>query len=142
MTDGAHLGVGAERALKTILAGDPPPTRDEQMDVDAFRAWIEAAPDSPASYDDAARYAAKRILAFYQANPEAVNVPTNGQYEERDGEWVKTGPDLYDLISEADPSFRDLGLTGFQYGWAVNAARRCWELPPVPNPAIVTVGGE
>jgi hypothetical protein len=33
-----------------------------------------------------------------------------------------------------------LGITGFQWGWGVNAARRLVELPPQPNPAIVDVG--
>lgn len=30
-----------------------------------------------------------------------------------------------------------LDLTGFMWGWAVNAALRCMELPPRPNPAII-----
>jgi hypothetical protein len=32
-----------------------------------------------------------------------------------------------------------LGITGFQWGWAVNAARFAESLPPEPNPAIITV---
>jgi hypothetical protein len=33
----------------------------------------------------------------------------------------------------------DLGLTGFMWGWAVNAARYSLELPLEPNPAIVVL---
>ncbi len=35
---------------------------------------------------------------------------------------------------------KDLGLSGFQYGWAVNAVRQMLGIPPGPNPAIVTLG--
>jgi hypothetical protein len=34
------------------------------------------------------------------------------------------------------------GISGFQWGWALNAARYCVELPPAPNPAIIDVGPE
>lgn len=34
----------------------------------------------------------------------------------------------------------DLGLSGFMYGWAVNAVRQMCGLRPGGNPAIVTLG--
>ena len=30
-------------------------------------------------------------------------------------------------------------MTGFMWGWGVNAARRCLDLLPVHNPAILTI---
>lgn len=34
----------------------------------------------------------------------------------------------------------DLGLSGFQFGWALNAVRQMLGQRPGPNPAIVTIG--
>lgn len=49
--------------------------------------------------------------------------------------------DLYGVLKEARPdlaaTFSD--ITGFQWGWAVNAAKYIVGQPPVPNPAIVTI---
>lgn len=57
-------------------------------------------------------------------------------------DYVKDGPDLYQTLKEARPDLVEgtlEELTGFMWGWAVNAARYVSGLPAVPNPAIVTI---
>lgn len=53
-SDGAEFGVTAERALGTILGGEPTPTDDECMDPIAFEEYIRSAPDTPDYGTDAA----------------------------------------------------------------------------------------
>jgi hypothetical protein len=144
-SDGAHLGVSADRALKTILGGEPSPGEDEQMSVTEFRDWILQPDQEPYDYGEAARRCARMILEFYLADPKRASVPVEGVYDWTDynGEGVPplVEKGLYDVMKEAGhaEALERLGLTGFQWGWAVNAARRCVELPPEPNPAIVTI---
>lgn len=49
---------------------------------------------------------------------------------------------LYDVVKQLHPEYQPLfdDLTGFMWGWAVNAARHILKLGAVPNPAIITVG--
>lgn len=149
--DGAHLGVSADRALKTILGGAPQPADHERMDAATMRAWILAAePEhSRDSYEECARYAAKLVLEYLLADPVRVAIPTENVYEEDESGGLvynSTGglnlvtPGLYERMKADGIPLSDLGLSGFQWGWAVNAARRCVELPPVANPAILTIG--
>lgn len=165
MSDGAHAGVGAARALDTILGNEPQPseTGEKTMSPVEMRAHIEAAPAPDSAefdYDGAARFLAKHVLAYFLAHPEHAQLPASAKYEfvesrERpDGEgWKECGTDYWgrtvgiDLwqncvkpsLSESDyEAVSD--FTGFMWGWAVNAARYCVELPPVPNPALVTIG--
>lgn len=124
MGDGAHQGLRPETAMKRAFGaavGDGP-----GMDVLAFREWIEAAPFWPESYDDAARLAAKLVLHHLMRHPEDGDAPAES---------------VYDLIREKSPAtfiaIEAVDLTRFQWGWAVNAARRCLEMPPIANRAIV-----
>ncbi len=152
--DGAHLGYGTEAALRGALGGEEPARR---MTVTEMRAYIEAAPARPRSYDDAGRAAAKVILDFLERHPEASDLPadSDGAFDldesgnivpdsyhmVREGLWDylrRIEPDLY--ARHRKTVFAE--LTGFSWGWAVNAARRCLELTPVPNPAIVEFGGD
>lgn len=111
------------------------------MDVAAFRAWIESAPERPESYNDATRRVALVVLRHLEAHPEDINLPLDGRYEERDGAWVKVERDLWEAIDgEHRPECE--GITGFMWGYACNAARRCLETPPAPNPAILIIGRE
>lgn len=129
--DGAHLGVSAERALKTILGGEPEPTKDEQMDADTFRQWLLSA-DRADTYEESARLCARYLLEYLTAHPEDMQLPLNATLLS-EGVW--------DRAAVAMPDLEELGheLTGFQAGWAFNAARRCLELPPAPNPALLEV---
>jgi hypothetical protein len=156
-SDGAHLGVSAKRALDTILGGRPEPAEAEQEDAASVRARILAATQrggAPASYEDCADMVAGMVLMFYDAHPEALGWPVEAAHHwERDGKtvdpaesgWdnltvVNDGPDLYgDVNAFTEGKLSDLGITGFQWGWAVNAARFTKSLPPEPNPALIEV---
>jgi hypothetical protein len=113
--------VSADRALGTILGGEPSPGEDEQMGVIEWRDWIMQ-PDQPLDYGECARRVARAILEFWMEDPQRATIPPENVYE-----------------THGIP-LDELGITGFQWGWGVNAARRCVELPPVPNPAIVEIG--
>jgi hypothetical protein len=154
MSDGANLGVSAERALSTILGGKPAPEADECDDAAAVRTRIIAAAargGEPTGYGDCADMVAGMVLAFYQARPEAFDWPGSPAHHwELNGEpvsavtegaqYVKDGPDLSrEVDAFTDGKLGALGITGFQWGWAVNAARFAESLPPEPNPAIITV---
>jgi hypothetical protein len=156
--DGAHLGVSAGRALSTILGGEPSPSPDEQMDADTFRAWIKSAPDTISEggeegYSETARLCARYLLEYLETHPEDTRLPLDATYDwERaraelgrapesveEMERYRTGDSLWDRASQADLRLKDMDLTGFMVGWAFNAARRCLEMPPAPNPALLEI---
>ena len=152
--DGAHLGVSAERALETILGGKPSPSDDEQMDAETFRNWIKTA-DREDSYGECARLCARYLLEYLTEHPEDVQLPLEATYDwdrakAELGRWpesdekarYRTADGLWDRASAAEPRLKHMGLTGFMVGWAFNAARRCLEIPPAPNPALLTVAVE
>jgi hypothetical protein len=154
MSDGAHAGVDAERALGTILGGEPAPdeTGEKTMSPVEMRAKLEAQ-EQPEGYDGTATYAGKLILHFLLDDPSRASIPNENVYDReafrRDGKpWDKFSDyivqaGLYEVMRDAGEPWAEvtrLDLTGFMWGWAVNAARYCVELPPVPNPAIITVG--
>lgn len=154
-SDGAHVGVGAERALSTILGGEPEPaeTGEKTMSPVEMRKHLEAA--QPNFYDGTAAYAGKLILHFLLDDPTRTSIPTENVYDmERfraEGEpWNRFGeylsePGLYEVMKDAGEPWNEIGrldLTGFMWGWAVNAARYCVELPPKPNPALLTIGSD
>lgn len=120
--DGAAAGYKASDAMKSVLgnAEEKPSMRADEM-----TAYLEAAPDDPQTYDDAARHAGKLVLHYLRAHPDAARL---GAYE------------LDDAMEHDGVTIYGLGLTGFMWGWAVNAARRCLELDSVPNPAILVIG--
>lgn len=130
MSDGAHMGIGPNRALETILGGAPPPeVTDPSEQLLKMRADILAAPRASdpkamSDYETCAMSVAREILEWAWANFERFS----------DDERV-----VYDAMKADGVPLQELGLTGFQWGWAFNAARAVMSLPPVPNPAIVTV---
>lgn len=149
--DGADLGITAERALKTVLGGEESPTKDEGMSPAEMKAMLEAKDDDTDGYDAHAQVMAKYLVRLYEKYPEIAYCPTEDVYRKDDnGETIWEGPALVTGLSEVakrewpDEShpFRQAlsEATGFSWGWAVNAARYCLDLPPVPNPAILTVG--
>jgi hypothetical protein len=154
--DGAEMGVKADRALATVLGGAEQPATEEKMTVEQQRDWLLTAPrctdpDAMLDYGECARSVAGEILRWALANPRryATTPPeTTYAYDtDESGErlWSTGRPTtlgLYDVLKEEGVALDTLGITGFQWGWAYNAARRCLELPSVPNPAIVTMGGE
>lgn len=156
--DGAHLGVNAERALRTIVGDAPEPTEDEHRNPDEMRAWLLAAPSvdefeayceakrerdeeyTGDDYGEAARVTARGILEAFLADPRLAAMPTESEYDwtdyTGDGMPKLLVAGLSEALRERDVRYVS-GITGFQWGWAVNAARYCVELPPAPNPAIV-----
>ena len=152
-SDGAHLGVKADRAMQTIVGGDPEPAEEERMTAAQMAEWIRGAvPESAAGpgwdYGECARYAAKLVLDWLFADPTRATGPVESVWRTGpDGktDWsnpVIEQPGWYERMKADRVPIDDLGLSGFQWGWAANAARRCLELPPVPNPAIVTIDDE
>ena len=149
--DGADLGVPADKAMRAAIGGEQP-TEDDMMDPVQFEQYLLSAQPNEATYEGTARYAARLILEHLKKNPADASIPTERQYErdangrlalDKNGDLIKTDErNLGDVMFATYPEFHELGLTGFQWGWAVNAARRCLELPSVPNPAIVTIGGD
>lgn len=155
MSDGAHLGVGADRALETVLGGKESPAENEGMSVAEMRDWLLSAPragepDAMADYGECARAVAGEVLRWALPNPERyARTPAETEItwpELPDGKKDYNNPiygrrGLYDVLKADGIPLEELGITGFQWGWAYNAARRCLELPPEPNPAIITIGG-
>lgn len=155
--DGAHLGVGAERALETILGGKESPGEDERESPQHVAARVLAAAErggDPHGYGDCADMVAGMVLMFWQAHPEAAEWPLDPPYHyEKDGvrydHWIEggklvdDGPDLSKAVDAfTEGKLSALGITGFQWGWAVNAARYALGKPPEQNPAIITIGGK
>jgi hypothetical protein len=152
--DGAHLGVNAKRALDTILGGKPSPAADEQMDAETFRNWILTA-DREDSYGEKARLCARYLLEYLTAHPEHSQLPLDNTYDydraqAELGRWpnglgemerFRSADGVWDYAAATHPKLREMDLTGFMVGWAFNAARRCLEIPPAPNPALLTIGG-
>ena len=150
MSDGAHSGVSAERALKTILGGEPAPTEAECESVEAMRARILAAPIASETYDGTAMACARLILDAWRKYPQLLEVPTAAIYLKRDVNSfaeapIELVPGLHSVLKQVywgQPAALEVlaGLSSFMWGWAVNAALRCIDQPPAPNPALVTVG--
>lgn len=132
MSDGAHLGVSADRALKTILGGETSPTEKEMETRDTVRARVLAAPGpvgsmKPRSYGQAADCIAKAFVLLVEADPTVLDPARK--------------VDLYDLANAKWPGFDEWlgGATGFMVGWATNCTRWLYEQQPVRNPALLTI---
>lgn len=143
--DGAHLGLSAESSMKAAMGSDEP---IQPMTMEEFVASVRSATKADArTYDGTARYAARLIVDWLLTDPRRASGPTENVYANGDdGRMVWPAVVLehgwYDRMKADGIPLDDLDLTGFMWGWAVNAARRCVELPAVPNPAIVTIGGD
>lgn len=158
MSDGAHQGVDAERALGTILGGEGQPEESEKQTPEEMLASIQQAPLERKSYGGTSLACARIILEAYEKYPELRSHPTSTQYlRGKDGKLVeKAGKDfglivlVHDLNhilkqlhpDESSPERQILSdLTGFMWGWAVNAVGYALGEPPKPNPALMTIGG-
>lgn len=145
MSDGAHQGIGAERALKTILGGEPAPTKDEGADRESMERRILSVTYPPTTYDDAALYTARFILTTLRAHPEIASQPVDSELDLKNStpvHIIMSRKGWGDLLKEADPvgyAAAVEGITGFMWGWAVNAVRYVLDLPAVSNPAIIEI---
>jgi hypothetical protein len=160
--DGAELGIAAEDGMKAAIAGGEEPPRRTKEEVRATVMGTEFS--SIYDYNTSANAAAKIILLTIEGHPEIdwANTPTEGKYEYvgKDGvvltrqqindgavgTFTKIEDGWYDKMKPLiiDTALGDawdkLGLSGFQWGWAVNCARWLLDMPPVDNPAIVRLG--
>ncbi len=146
--DGAQLGYGAGQALVAVMGGDQP-SPEERMSVEQMHAAIMATtwpipadvPDSE-HYSYCSNYTAKLILQWIMADTSRAQGPVENIYAvDADGktDYMAQPAELgwYDCMKADGVPIAELGITGFMWGWAANAARRCLELPEVPNPAIL-----
>lgn len=126
MPDGSW-GYTAEDGLKAVLGGeniDKINKKEGAMSPEGMRKYIENAPKGKnVSYSDEARRFAKAVLELADKNPEVF--------------LERSTKDIHDFYKEIDG---DYDLTGFTYGWAVNAVRYVLSAKPVANPAIITIG--
>ena len=145
-TDGAQQGVGAEAAAKACIGGEKPEALET---VEQMAARIRSAPLTTDTYDGTATATARIILEALERWPELQKVPSEVAYitlgEGDETRLVATTRDLYDILKQihGEDSVECkvmLGLTGFQWGWAYNAALRCLGLDEVPNPALLEIG--
>lgn len=148
--DGAHLGMTANQALGAVIGGEQPkpakpdPREFEEYIMSAADEFRSPVPDGQDGYSEASRRLAKKMVLFARANPDALARPFEQRGEFVGGEYVPVGPkgfaDVFmDAMNEQDRD-ESGGMTGFMWGWAYNATRRICELPPAPNPAIITIG--
>jgi hypothetical protein len=149
--DGAHLGYGMDAALRGALGGEEPKKR---MTTEEMREYIESAPAAPDTYDDYGRVVAKLVLEFLERHHEACMMPADSVHSwpvlpDGETDWNGTPKvvveGLYDYMKRIEPEWQQAHydifgeMTGFMWGWGVNAARSVLNLPPVHNPAILTI---
>ena len=122
MPDGSW-GYTAEEGLKAVLGAentDKINRREGAMSPKGMRNYIENAPqEMNVSYSDESRRFAKALLKMADENPEV---------------FLKLSSEGHDFYNDIQG---DYDLTGFMYGWAVNAVRYVLSAKPVENPAIV-----
>jgi hypothetical protein len=149
MTDGAHLGVGADTALSKILGGKD--ILDDQILTEAeFEEMIRTAGFTDLDYGTSSNAIARMILEAYEKYPQVRAIPSDTEYLKDEngravfvgGNMVALGVDLYRVIKQIyaeEPHKVEIleGSTGFMFGWAVNAARKILGEGPVANPAIL-----
>jgi len=143
--DGAFQGYTVDEALGVIVGGKSEPKKTKTKIE--MKEYIEDAPDNPQTYDETARAAAKIVLSFLERHPEAHNMPADSDIEfDGKADWNSyhiTREGLSDYIKRIEPELWNNPildeLTGFMWGWAVNAARSALNLSPVPNPALLTI---
>jgi hypothetical protein len=171
MSDGSSLGIGPDRALRTILGGEQSPTEAERFTPEQVRAMVAAA--TPETYDGATMCMTRAVLRLFAEREETQVWPTAPDYAwtlpdgttvsnedahargyfyegpattAADGaEWKAHGPDLYAAAKAVAVGLERAafeGATGFMWGFAVNQARWLMGQHPGANPAIVTAGGD
>jgi hypothetical protein len=165
MSDGAHLGVDANRALKTILGPEPSPAEDEQQTPEQVRARIESAPlpgdglpiwdrveagqlDKDIAYGVAADSIAHMFLVLAEEQPGLLNeqrfYPDDCDAEVLRGKPMSAETAIWEALKERWPDGDDWigGASGFMVGFAFNAVRYVLGEGPVRNSAIVEIGGK
>lgn len=158
MGDGAHLNVDVESAMGKIVGGEEVRyvLTDEEFEQNVR--FVSAEPGGGVSgYERTGWLLARGILETYETFPMLQTWPSEPVYlrDDRgnmvwsDGRGVRLSVGLSETIKTLHAGghlktagYLDAyeGCTGFQWGWAVNAARKVLGLGAVPNPAILEVG--
>lgn len=97
-------------------------------------------------YSGSSEVAGRAVLEFLDAHPEHADTPIENVYAD-DADWSSPSvlhdalekPGLYEVMKQHGIDLSVLGLTGFMWGWAYNAARCARSEPSQPNPAIVKI---
>lgn len=158
MADGAHQGVSATRALRTILGGEEPPTAEEEHTPQEVLARVLSAPlpgegappyqrggASDHAYGMVCDSIARCFLVLEGEDPGLLDrkIVYPQDYEIPEWRGMVMSPEtvawqaLMARWPDADEWYG--GCTGFQVGFAFNTARFVTGRGPVGNPAIVTV---
>lgn len=132
------------RALATIVGGAEIPNDADCLPVEVLDQVVAAAPpvlpdveaDSPELYDAMAFTAARVILAAYRRWPVLRHLAMFSAANEV-GLVTERGLDAVLLERlEGDDRAVLVGVSGFQYGWSVNCARRILGWDPIDNPCV------
>lgn len=78
MGDGSNLGISADRALKTILGGEPEPTGAEEQTAEQVRERIATA--TPDSYGGATDCLTRAVLRLFDQREECQVWPSSPEY--------------------------------------------------------------
>ena len=128
MSDGSW-GYTAEQGLKAVLGEDnieKMNRREEAMSPAEMKAYIESAPtEKNLSYSDESRRFAKALLEL--ADKDKANFLKD----------CAEGVDFYQLLKLEGEL--DYDLTGFMYGWVVNAVRYVIGEKAQRNPALLEI---
>ncbi len=148
MGDGAQKGIGAESAVKTAINGENPPEKP-QMTPAEMEEMLRGADLGDTGYEGGANSIARMILEAWDKHPPLESLLTECEYL-KDGSGQMVWPavqmtvglsDALKQVYQDEPAKLEImgGMTGFMWGWAVNAARYCRSLPELPNPALLTI---
>lgn len=134
MSDGAQVGVNAADALKVILGGedeaDQPHVTTQELAERVLSTTIDQADRATGgTYEGCADWVARQIVEMALRDP-MVMAPNGDLYASLKVVQCPEGSREREVLTS---------ITGFQWGWAENAARAILELSAVPNPALLTV---
>ena len=136
MNDGSHLGISAGDAFNVIIGKEiPEESKRVARSPEEMLTYLEGAmmypeilalEDVDQGYNEAARFAGKAILYLFRAHPHLLEIEPNEEINE--------------AIRAIEPCFLfGFGLSGFQVGWGLNAAKFALGKPAGSNPALITV---
>lgn len=107
---------------------------------DQYVAAADADDPRGAAYENAANHAVKVYLAAARRSPVRFKKALDRYRSKED-----SGQSLDALLTAEERAIvleGRWGLTGFQWGWAINTVAYLLEQPSVPNPAIIILGEE
>ncbi len=101
--------------------------------IDEFPSGRNA--DAEAGYENSARYVAKVYLAAARRDPVVFRAALDDYRESHD----VTALDALLTPEEYRVAIADAGITGFQWGWAMNTVAYLLEQEQVPNHALINL---